>query len=29
MTTKELEEWGVDFLRFCARFADVFGRKEP
>jgi len=29
MTTKELEEWGADFLRFCARFADVFGRKEP
>ena len=29
MTTKELEEWGVDFLRFCTRFADVFGRKEP
>jgi len=29
MTDKELDEWGVDFLRFCARFADVFGRKEP
>lgn len=29
MTTKELDEWGADFLRFCARFADVFGRKEP
>jgi SRSO17 transposase len=29
MTTAELDEWGVDFLRFCARFADVFGRKEP
>jgi SRSO17 transposase len=29
MTTEELDEWGVDFLRFCARFADVFGRKEP
>jgi SRSO17 transposase len=29
MTTKELEEWGADFLRFCTRFADVFGRKEP
>jgi SRSO17 transposase len=29
MNTEELDEWGVDFLRFCARFADVFGRKEP
>jgi SRSO17 transposase len=29
MTDKELDEWGVDFLRFCARFADVFHRKEP
>jgi SRSO17 transposase len=29
MTTAELDEWGADFLRFCARFADVFGRKEP
>ena len=29
MTAEELDEWGVDFLRFCARFADVFGRKEP
>ena len=29
MTVEELDEWGVDFLRFCARFADVFGRKEP
>ena len=29
MTTKELEESTADFLRFCARFADVFGRKEP
>lgn len=29
MTNEELDEWGVDFLRFCARFADVFGRKEP
>ena len=29
MTDKELDEWSVDFLRFCARFADVFGRKEP
>lgn len=29
MTIEELDEWGVDFLQFCARFADVFGRKEP
>ena len=29
MNTEELDEWGVDFLRFCARFADVFDRKEP
>jgi SRSO17 transposase len=29
MTAEELDEWGVDFVRFCARFADVFGRKEP
>jgi SRSO17 transposase len=29
MTIKELDEWGVDFLRFCARFANVFRRKEP
>lgn len=29
MTDKELDEWGVDFVRFCARFADIFGRKEP
>ena len=29
MTDEELDEWGVDFVRFCARFADVFGRKEP
>jgi SRSO17 transposase len=29
MTTEELDEWGVDFLRFCARFANVFRRKEP
>jgi len=29
MTAEELEEWGVDFLRFCARFADVFRRQEP
>jgi SRSO17 transposase len=29
MTDKELNEWGVDFVRFYARFADVFRRKEP
>ena len=29
MTAEELDEWRVDFLRFCARFADIFGRKEP
>ena len=29
MIAEELDEWRVDFLRFCARFADVFGRKEP
>jgi len=29
MTAEELGEWGAGFLRFCARFADVFGRKEP
>jgi SRSO17 transposase len=29
MTAEELDEWGADFLQFCARFADVFGRKEP
>jgi SRSO17 transposase len=29
VTTDELDEWGVDFVTFCARFADVFGRKEP
>jgi len=29
MTTEELDEWAVDFLQFCTRFADVFGRKEP
>ena len=29
MNTKELDEWGADFLQYCARFADVFGRKEP
>jgi SRSO17 transposase len=29
MTDKELDEWGADFVRFSARFADVFRRKEP
>ena len=29
MTAEELDEWGADFLRFCARFASVFHRKEP
>lgn len=29
MTIEELDEWRIDFLRFCARFAGVFGRKEP
>jgi hypothetical protein len=29
MTTQELDEWGADFFAFCARFNDVFGRKEP
>ncbi len=29
MTTEELDEWATDFMRFCARFADVFGRQEP
>jgi SRSO17 transposase len=29
MTAEELDEWSADFLRFCSRFADVFGRKEP
>ena len=28
MTTEELDEWGADFFAFCARFNDVFGRKE-
>ena len=28
MTAEELDEWGVDFLRFCGRFHNVFGRKE-
>jgi SRSO17 transposase len=29
MTAEELDEWGADFLEFCTRFADIFGRKEP
>lgn len=29
MTAEELDEWVAEFLQFCARFADVFGRKEP
>jgi SRSO17 transposase len=29
MTTEELKEWRVDFLRFCARFDNIFRRKEP
>jgi SRSO17 transposase len=29
MTIDELDEWAADFERFCARFASVFGRKEP
>jgi SRSO17 transposase len=29
MTTEELDEWATDFSQFCARFADIFGRKEP
>jgi SRSO17 transposase len=29
MTTEELKGWRVDFLRFCARFDNVFRRKEP
>ena len=29
MTLDELDDWAVDFERFCARFANVFGRKEP
>src|SRR5450756_3259194 len=28
MTAEELDEWGADFFAFCARFNDVFGRKE-
>ena len=29
MTDEELDERSADFVRFCARFADIFGRKEP
>jgi SRSO17 transposase len=29
MTTEELDAWAADFQQFCARFADIFGRKEP
>jgi SRSO17 transposase len=29
MTDEELDEWGADFVRFHARFADIFRRKEP
>ncbi len=29
MTTEELDQWAADFQSFCARFADIFGRKEP
>jgi SRSO17 transposase len=29
MTDQELTDWSVEFRGFCARFADVFGRKEP
>ena len=29
MTLDELDDWAVDFECFCARFAHVFGRKEP
>jgi SRSO17 transposase len=29
MTAEELNEWGVDFFRFCDRFANLFRRKEP
>lgn len=28
MTADELDEWGADFFAFCARFDNVFGRKE-
>jgi len=29
MTAEELDEWAADFSQFCARFSDIFGRKEP
>jgi SRSO17 transposase len=29
MTIEELDEWSTDFEEFCARFASVFGRREP
>jgi len=29
MTAEDLDEWGAEFLRFCARFANIFRRKEP
>ena len=29
MTAEELDEWGVEFLRFCTHFASIFHRKEP
>jgi len=28
MITEELDEWGADFIAFCARFNGIFGRKE-
>jgi SRSO17 transposase len=28
MTAEELDAWGADFFAFCARFNEVFGRKE-
>jgi SRSO17 transposase len=28
MTAEDLDGWGADFFAFCARFDDVFGRKE-
>ena len=29
MTEEELNEWAEDFEAFHARFAPIFGRKEP
>ena len=29
MITSELDEWADDFAAFHARFAHLFGRKEP